>query len=482
MTGAGPSVVVFLGPSLDRATAESILPGATYLPPVAQADLVSALYEHHPRVVGIVDGYFHQRFAVWHKEVLHAFEHGVHVYGASSMGALRAAELAPFGMVGVGEVYRRFASGELDADDEVALVHGDADTDYRPLSLPLVNVRATVEQATAAGRLDPAVATRVVEVTQSLHYTDRDLPTIRERARDAGLPAHTVAQVVELLRHDYRDVKRDDAIALLRTIRDLPDDLPPKEIDYEVEHPAVMTAMLERDRTHDHDGVAVSHAELAYYTALHMPDFHQFNFDTLNRAITALMARRLGVTLDERAVDDEAWRLRLRLRITDDDDFVDWLDANDLTEDEFATLMEEVALCRRLHRWFVGRRHLVGTARQVVDGLRLDDTYTDWATRFADDQHLVTEDIHDAAKRSFLNEPLRDLVLDHLRSTDCRMDTSFTDWAWEAGFPNNNVLRVELERARQVRANRTTLLADLDALLAEPPDPVDDPSGHPDPS
>jgi len=36
---------------------------------------------------------------------------GVHVFGASSMGALRAAELAAFGMVGFGRIYDLFRTG-----------------------------------------------------------------------------------------------------------------------------------------------------------------------------------------------------------------------------------------------------------------------------------------------------------------------------------------------------------------------------------
>ena len=44
--------------------------------------------------------------------------------GASSMGALRAAELSQFGMVGIGEVYQAFKLGRLEDDDEVAIVHG----------------------------------------------------------------------------------------------------------------------------------------------------------------------------------------------------------------------------------------------------------------------------------------------------------------------------------------------------------------------
>ncbi|MGV9708646.1 TfuA-like protein [Streptomyces sp. NPDC003483] len=37
---------------------------------------------------------------------------GVKAIGAASIGALRAAELAPFGMFGVGRIYTAYARGE----------------------------------------------------------------------------------------------------------------------------------------------------------------------------------------------------------------------------------------------------------------------------------------------------------------------------------------------------------------------------------
>ena len=54
------------------------------------------------RVIGLVDGVFEDRPTVWHKEILWALDRGVRVLGAASLGALRAAECAPFGMEGVG--------------------------------------------------------------------------------------------------------------------------------------------------------------------------------------------------------------------------------------------------------------------------------------------------------------------------------------------------------------------------------------------
>ena len=90
--------------------------------------------------------------AVWHKEILLALERGIEVWGAASMGALRAAELAPFGMRGVGAIYRAFARGALVADDEVAVAHLPAAQGYRAVSDALVNLRDGL--APRAGRRD----------------------------------------------------------------------------------------------------------------------------------------------------------------------------------------------------------------------------------------------------------------------------------------------------------------------------------------
>ena len=93
-----------------------------------------------------MDGVFERVPAVWHKEILFALSEGIHVYGAASMGALRAAELDRFGMRGVGEVYRAYADGVLEDDDEVAVAHAGAEDGFRPISDSMVDIRATLER------------------------------------------------------------------------------------------------------------------------------------------------------------------------------------------------------------------------------------------------------------------------------------------------------------------------------------------------
>src|SRR5205823_2149810 len=107
------------------------------------------------------------------KEILFALASGVHVIGASSMGALRAAELHTFGMVGVGAIFEAFKMGAINADDEVALVHGSAEEGYRALSEPLVNIRLGLARATLLGIIERAAHDDLLAAARKTFYAQR---------------------------------------------------------------------------------------------------------------------------------------------------------------------------------------------------------------------------------------------------------------------------------------------------------------------
>ncbi|MFP2913411.1 TfuA-like protein, partial [Pyxidicoccus sp. 3LFB2] len=153
-------LVVFLGPSLPEEDARRLAP-CTVLPPARQGDVWRAL-NLRPRAIALVDGVFEAQPSVWHHELLAALEAGVAVFGGASMGALRAAELASHGMVGVGRIFGWYRDGEVVDDAEVALLHADAEHGWRPLTVPLVNVRHVAERARAARVLTRSAATALV--------------------------------------------------------------------------------------------------------------------------------------------------------------------------------------------------------------------------------------------------------------------------------------------------------------------------------
>jgi hypothetical protein len=204
------TAVVFAGPSLHG---EMLRPasGIEFRPPAAQGDVYRAVRDGF-RVIAIIDGYFEGLPSVWHKEVLFALERGVGVYGASSMGALRAAELDTFGMVGIGRIYRWYRDGFVTDDAEVALVHGPAEAGFIPLSEPLVNVRATIDATRAAGLVDDGQARLLLDAAQRIYYADRSLDAVAEAA---GLPHHTAT-----LRDLRVDQKKRDALAMLSILAD----------------------------------------------------------------------------------------------------------------------------------------------------------------------------------------------------------------------------------------------------------------------
>lgn len=178
--------VLFVGPSLARgAVLEALGDRACEVeirPPVAQGDLLRLL-PHLPEIVAIVDGRFGGAPAVTHKEILLLRERGTTILGAGSMGALRAAELDGLGMEGVGEVWRLFRDGQLEADDEVALVHATEEYGCAPMSDALVSIRHRMQAAAEAGILTPTRARFLVDVARAQPYARRTVEDIASALR-----------------------------------------------------------------------------------------------------------------------------------------------------------------------------------------------------------------------------------------------------------------------------------------------------------
>jgi len=212
---------LFCGPSLPTARLRSADGLIQVMPPVAAGDMLRTPLDPGD-VVAIVDGYFHQRRAVRHKEILTVLSEGVRVYGAASIGALRAAELDRFGMVGVGRIYQDYRDGRLEADDEVALVHGEADDGYVHVSIPLVNIRATLADAESHGLLDADAREGIVGRLARLPYPRRSHRATAAAATAVGMGAAQVAELERFCREHPADVKRADTLRLVDVLRDPP--------------------------------------------------------------------------------------------------------------------------------------------------------------------------------------------------------------------------------------------------------------------
>jgi hypothetical protein len=205
------SILAFAGPSLTEAD-RALYPDVDWRPPAEAGDMVRLIAEGGDMpTLCLIDGYFDHRPAVRHKELLLLLARGAPVYGAASIGALRAAEMRAFGMVGVGAIFAAYARGSLTGDDEVALVHAGAERGWRPLSVPLVDVRASLCAARRADIVDAREARAMLRAAGAIHYVDRQWQEVlraivdpeRGAAFEAWLQAGAVSQ------------KRIDALACL---------------------------------------------------------------------------------------------------------------------------------------------------------------------------------------------------------------------------------------------------------------------------
>jgi hypothetical protein len=198
--------IVFLGPSLDLATARSCLE-ATYLPPIKRGDL--AQVPPGTGIVGIIDGEFQQTPAVSPKEILPLLDRGVTVCGASSIGALRAAELHTEGMIGVGAIFEMYRDRIIDADDEVAVAYSPST--LRPVSEPLVNIRFALCAAVAQGVIAEGEADKIINSLKDVYFP----------LRSYQLVARMCPALAGFFQSERYDQKRDDALLLLQTIANL---------------------------------------------------------------------------------------------------------------------------------------------------------------------------------------------------------------------------------------------------------------------
>ncbi len=206
--------IVFLGPSLPLAEARRLV-DADFRPPARQGDVFRALLEH-PRAIALIDGVFESVPSVWHHELIAARAAGVHLFGASSMGALRAAEL-PKIVTPVGEIARRYLRGDWVDDAYVALLHAGEEHGYRPMTVPHVNVWATARAAARKGRLSRARARQLVATSAAQFYQRRTWASVLDALE---WPQAVVERLERFVATSAVDLKAVDARrCLLRLAR-----------------------------------------------------------------------------------------------------------------------------------------------------------------------------------------------------------------------------------------------------------------------
>ena len=210
-------IVVYAGPTLSHEEITQHI-DCVCLPPIKHRDILQVL-PNKPDAIGIIDGYFEGAPSVWHKEILYALDQGVHVYGSSSMGALRAAELHQFGMVGVGQIFEWYRNGVLEDDDEVAVLHGPAEVGFMVASEPMVNIRATLELAHEQQVINEVEKNTLLAAAKNTFYKNRSWSHLLESSIELFADESLTRNLKDWLEQNRIDLKKQDAVQMLKTMQ-----------------------------------------------------------------------------------------------------------------------------------------------------------------------------------------------------------------------------------------------------------------------
>ena len=375
------NVCIFTGPTITAAEAAVEL-DAVYFPPAAEGDVYRAALRC-PQAVGIIDGYFQDVPSVRLKEILWAMSRGVHVFGCSSIGALRATELEAFGMEGVGTVFELFRDGILEDDDEVAVAHGPAELGYPALSEAMVNIRQTLRKAELEKVISADARAALEQEAKRLFYPERSYSAVLRHAPELGIAEAQLARLRDWLPEGQVNQKREDAVAMLRLIgRRMADGLEPKRVAYSFEHTAMWEAVLQNDRdlrTDNEAGPAgVSLESLLDELRLNGEPDQQSQLLALERFFAIREADRKGLKVTEESREEAELSFRRERDLQEANQLERWMEKNGLDRHSFAALMADEARLKMVHE-----RVRLDSGNCLPDQLRVSGDYPELLKRAA---------------------------------------------------------------------------------------------------
>jgi hypothetical protein len=322
---------VFIGPTGHGMN----LDGLDVFAPAQQGDIARAVHEGEKTIV-LIDGFFTQNLAPWHKEILHAIHQGCRVIGAGSLGALRAVECERYGAEPVGVIAKWYKNGTCTDDADVALAHSAAEDGCKQLSVPLVNIMATAKHLEESGKIKSAQ--QVIEQCRGIFYMERSWQRLLKDLGDTG----------QLIKDNYIDQKRLDAEEAIAHARKPVAVIPSAKHIYT----SNMGMLLEHDMPNSkgRPWELSTHKEEAI--ALHM---------------LVEMAATMGVNPNAYEVSEQSKAMWQKLGITSDKAASEWMEANNVSQERWNMFAIKLAVKQCVLDWFDSTDGCILAARLEQD-------------------------------------------------------------------------------------------------------------------
>lgn len=246
------AIKVFIGPS--KFDGIENYDDLELLPPAKRGDVAREAQLTDTAAIVLIDGIFGDTPSVLHKEILYCLSLGVYIAGSSSIGAIRAAEMEKFGMIGHGWIYDAYLKGRLNLvkfpikhatagknhsidkethhlhsgtnfdrqwllnlkeqqalvdDDDVALIYGPCELDYLKITEPMVNIFRTCERHINRNEL----LKNLVITAKKIHFTQRTFSNIRKKLELNNIyTSIEIKESIEWIQSNFIDQKKIDAM------------------------------------------------------------------------------------------------------------------------------------------------------------------------------------------------------------------------------------------------------------------------------
>lgn len=453
-------ILLFGGPSLEEIDLSDSR--ITLLPPAAQGDLLRYVRELQPRGVGLLDCELpHRDLPTWHKEIIHTLNLGIPVVGAASVGAQRAVELGPHGMEGVGSIYRRIASGELERDDEVLGEWEQTPEGFRKISLPLVVMRDALAGAEQEQILSSGKAAILLEEAEKLFWRHRSWETLFEQALSRGVSPEEHAAFNAWLPQAPNPV-REDALALIERLKELErearEDEKKHPSDKDENLSSLFKSLYSRDRSVPSSRGNLRQWCLADSATFSHPDAEELNRQGLNRRLTLLLGTLWKIDPPKEFLKLEEQRLRRRFGLKTEEAFQEWMQENDLDREDLDRLLREEATIHHLHRWFMqGRIHEKNTGA-LLDEMKLQGKYKDWKNKISRREQIMKERQELYLRESTMTNstPFLQVLKEHLRGEKFPWKASLVEILAETGMELTDFMdEIVASRVVRIHLNET---------------------------
>jgi hypothetical protein len=213
--------IIFLGPSLSHRKAKKIFQ-ADFRGPAKKGDLLrlSSVVDD-TTIVGLVDALFLQDYPPSPIEVYQLMlNKNIILFGAASLGALRAVELEKFGMIGIGKIFELYKKGKLTADDEVAVTFVEGE--HQLQSEAMIDIRFNLFLAYRRGIINEMTKKTIAKVAKSIYFPYRNYTNILDET-EKQYPALSddLKLFGNYIDKNRQSLKERDTIKLINHVKNL---------------------------------------------------------------------------------------------------------------------------------------------------------------------------------------------------------------------------------------------------------------------